>query len=106
MGQRVRKSHRGIKVPSSSGQLPVPVALDARLPTLFSAYYTRFAPKCKGFFTILSKFFPSYGDASPTLRKACRLFSLGRTVISLVFPHFRGLQYHYQTRKPRRFQVN
>lgn len=57
MGQRVRKSHRGIKVPSSSGQLPVPVALDARSPTLFSAYYTRFDPKCKEFFSFLSYFF-------------------------------------------------
>lgn len=61
MGQRVRKSHRGIKVPSSSGQLPVPVALDARSPTLFSAYYTRFDSKCKEFFSFLSYFFPSSG---------------------------------------------
>jgi len=35
------------KIPSSSGQLPVPVALNARSPTLFTAYYTRFDRKCK-----------------------------------------------------------
>jgi hypothetical protein len=34
MQQRVRKRYRG-KIPSSSGQLPVPVALNAELPTLF-----------------------------------------------------------------------
>ena len=34
MAQRVRKPHRG-KIPSSSGQLPVPVALNARISTLF-----------------------------------------------------------------------
>ena len=35
MQQRVRKLHRG-KRPSSSGQLPVPVALNAGSPTLFA----------------------------------------------------------------------
>ena len=35
MAQRVRKPHRG-KIPSSSGQLPVPMALNARLSTLFA----------------------------------------------------------------------
>ena len=33
--------------PSSSGQLPVPVALNAPSPTLFTAYYTRFHRKSK-----------------------------------------------------------
>ncbi len=33
--------------PSSSGQLPVPVALNAGSPTLFADYYTRFLPKSK-----------------------------------------------------------
>lgn len=33
--------------PSSSGQLPVPVALNARSPTLFAHYYTRFFSKSK-----------------------------------------------------------
>ena len=35
------------KNPSSSGQLPVPVALNASLPTLFKSYHTRRKPKCK-----------------------------------------------------------
>jgi len=35
------------KNPSSSGQLPVPVALNALSPTLFTDYYTRFYRKCK-----------------------------------------------------------
>lgn len=34
-------------LPSSSGQLPVPVALNARSPTLFAHYYTRFFSKSK-----------------------------------------------------------
>ena len=34
MQQRVRRPHRGT-FPSSSGQLPVPVALNAGSPTLF-----------------------------------------------------------------------
>ena len=33
--------------PSSTGQLPVPAALNARSPTLFRDYYTRFDSKCK-----------------------------------------------------------
>ena len=36
--------------PSSSGQLPVPVALNAADPTLFRCYYTRLYRKCKYFF--------------------------------------------------------
>ena len=35
------------KNPSSSGQLPVPVALNASLPTLFRSYYTRRKRKSK-----------------------------------------------------------
>ena len=35
MQQRVRQPHRGM-IPSSSGQLPVPVALNAGFPTLFA----------------------------------------------------------------------
>ena len=35
-------------IPSSSGQLPVPVALNAPSPTLFRDYYTSFGRKCKG----------------------------------------------------------
>ena len=35
------------KNPSSSGQLPVPVALNARPPTLFRHYYTRKVEKSK-----------------------------------------------------------
>ena len=38
------------KFPSSSRQLPVPVALNARSPTLFSNYYTRRFAKSKHFF--------------------------------------------------------
>lgn len=93
-------------VPSSSGQLPVPVALDARLPTLFSAYYTRFASKCKVVFCVSFLIFSFFRRLTLSTCKACRLFSLGRAVISLVFPRFRGLQYHYQAWKPRRSQVN
>ena len=33
--------------PSSAGQLPVPVALNAASPTLFRSYYTRFVRKSK-----------------------------------------------------------
>ena len=33
------------KIPSSSGQLPVPVALNARSPTLFTEHYTGFLRK-------------------------------------------------------------
>ena len=33
--------------PSSSGQLPVPVALNALSPTLFRSYYTTFGEKSK-----------------------------------------------------------
>ena len=33
--------------PSSSGQLPVPVALNALSPTLFRSYYTPKKGKCK-----------------------------------------------------------
>ena len=40
------------KFPSSSGQLPVPVALNAASPTLFRSYYTRFCRKCKYFFPV------------------------------------------------------
>ena len=42
MQQRVRKRYRG-KIPSSSGQLPVPVALNAELPTLFGLIIHDFA---------------------------------------------------------------
>ena len=35
------------KIPSSSGQLPVPVALNASLPTLFKSYHTRRNSKSK-----------------------------------------------------------
>ena len=34
-------------VPSSSGQLPVPEALNAGSPTLFKTNYTAFVNKCK-----------------------------------------------------------
>ena len=40
------------KFPSSSGQLPVPVALNAASPTLFRSYYTRFVRKCKYLFSV------------------------------------------------------
>ena len=43
MQQRVRKRYRG-KIPSSSGQLPVPVALNAELPTLFGCIIHDFSP--------------------------------------------------------------
>ena len=36
------------KNPSSSGQLPVPVALNAPSPTLFRSYYTPTVKKSKG----------------------------------------------------------
>jgi len=38
------------KFPSSSGQLPVPVALNAGSPTLFRDYYTTNDRKCKDLF--------------------------------------------------------
>ena len=46
MQQRVRMSHRGnfLRPP---GKLPVPVALNAGLPTLFRSYYTPFDKKSK-----------------------------------------------------------
>ena len=40
------------KFPSSAGQLPVPVALNAASPTLFRSYYTRFVRKCKYLFSV------------------------------------------------------
>ena len=49
MQQRVRKRYRG-KIPSSSGQLPVPVALNAELPTLFGDIIHDFAPFVNTFF--------------------------------------------------------
>ena len=52
MQQRVRKRYRG-KIPSSSGQLPVPVALNAELPTLFGLIIHDFT----GFVNI---FFPEF----------------------------------------------
>ena len=42
--------------PSSSGQLPVPVALNASLPTLFKSYYTRRKFKSKDLNGNISKF--------------------------------------------------
>ena len=47
MAQRVRKPHRG-KFPSSSGQLPVPMALNARLSTLFVHTIHQMSKKVKG----------------------------------------------------------
>ena len=47
MAQRVRKPHRG-KIPSSFGQLPVPMALDARLSTLFAHTIHQMSKKVKG----------------------------------------------------------
>ena len=47
MAQRVRKPHRG-KNPSSSGQLPVPMALNARLSTLFVHTIPQMTGKVKG----------------------------------------------------------
>ena len=44
------------KNPSSSGQLPVPVALNASLPTLFKGYYTRRKGKSKDPNGNISKF--------------------------------------------------
>ena len=44
------------KNPSSSGQLPVPVALNASLPTLFKSYYTRRKFKSKDLNGNISKF--------------------------------------------------
>ena len=51
MQQRVRKRYRG-KIPSSSGQLPVPVALHARSPTLFSRIIHDWKKNVKSFFPI------------------------------------------------------
>ena len=49
MQQRVRKRYRG-KIPSSSGQLPVPVALNAELPTLFGCIIHDFTGFVNTFF--------------------------------------------------------
>lgn len=57
--------------PSSSGQLPVPVALNAKLPTLFSPYYTRFAVKCKEGFCFFSKFPLSFLWKRPARGTVC-----------------------------------
>ena len=54
MAQRVRKPHRG-KIPSSSGQLPVPMALNARLSTLFAHTIHQMSKKVKGKWKKLEK---------------------------------------------------
>ena len=48
-GQRVRRRHRG-KFPSSSGQLPVPVALNALSPTLFESIIQHLGQKVNRIF--------------------------------------------------------
>ena len=56
MQQRVRKRYRG-KIPSSSGQLPVPVALNAELPTLFGCIIHDFTGFVNTFFSKTSNLF-------------------------------------------------
>ena len=56
MVQRVRKPHRG-KIPSSSGQLPVPMALNARLSTLFAHTIHHVTGKVKGKWEKMVKIF-------------------------------------------------
>ena len=56
MAQRVRKPHRG-KIPSSSGQLPVPRALNARLSTLFAHTIHQMSKKVKGKWKKMEKIF-------------------------------------------------
>ena len=64
MQQRVRCQHRGNFIPSSSGQLPVPVALNALSPTLFRNTIHHGAKNVNNFFIILpqpvsgQEFFP------------------------------------------------
>ena len=70
MQQRVRKPHRGC-IPSSSGQLPVPVALNAGPSTLFACYHTTKGEKCKylfGKFLSISLCHPERREGSVLLR--------------------------------------
>ena len=57
------------KIPSSSGQLPVPVALNAELPTLFGVIIHDFSPFVNTFFRLDSHFCPirSHPPLSPKL---------------------------------------
>ena len=79
------------------GKLPVPVALNALSPTLFTDYYTRFDRKCKYLFyryyrinclpeetavrisRIVKKVSPGF----------CRIFLPASLLFSAVFPTFR-----------------
>ena len=72
MQQRVRKRYRG-KIPSSSGQLPVPVALNAELPTLFGVIIHDFSPFVNTFFRLDSHFCPirSHLPLSPNWDLSC-----------------------------------
>ena len=74
MQQRVRKRYRG-KIPSSSGQLPVPVALNAELPTLFGVIIHDFSPFVNTFFRLDSHFCPirSHPPLSPNWDLSCRV---------------------------------
>ena len=54
MQQRVRRQHRG-NDPSSSGQLPVPVALNALPPTLFPSIIHEPAKKVNTFFSAVKE---------------------------------------------------
>ena len=61
------------------GKLPVPVALDAGSPTLFTAQYTLYCRKCKQGFSIIF-----FGRAA--LCKKSRKVSIKSGSLSLYFP--------------------
>ena len=63
------------KNPSSSGQLPVPVALNASLPTLFKSYYTRRKFKSKDPIGKYQQIFIEWGRAVFICRAVIRYVS-------------------------------
>ena len=69
MQQRVRRPHRGT-FPSSSGQLPVPVALNARSPTLFGYMILESGRKVNSnlhYMEIICQIFPDSGMENKTM---------------------------------------
>ena len=61
------------------GKLPVPVALDAGSPTLFTQHYTRFSWKCKQVFSII------FSRRESSCKKS-RKVSIKSGSLSLYFP--------------------
>ena len=109
--------------PSSIGQLPVPSALNARSPTLFRDYYTRFDKKSKYLFidkfmqyntvgrghapagklrSLSSKLYaqsltmPGGGRPLPcNFQKSCRVNLSGRLSVFAVLPNIQGLKWNH-----------